>query len=258
MPTQSIDMANVTAASFNGSTVEQINLNGTGIWPPPVGVDVSTAFVNIGEFRVDDGAYTDTTSNYSVSEIQVAASGSKRLYVAHKSTAPTTWGGDAPIACIQVLNSAGTSVLHQYYFGNSGNPMGWTTTPDGYSAGSTGVSITPASASSYSYSNITDNASPDTFGLATSTGSSLTGAADGIASPTGPMLLGNATIPQSGGTYYAYREASGSGSNEACFMRGPVISWTSGMRVRIAYIIGNAIADTHKQEVDDTLFIGIS
>jgi len=36
MPTQSIDLTNVADATFNGSTVEQINLNGSGIWTKPV------------------------------------------------------------------------------------------------------------------------------------------------------------------------------------------------------------------------------
>ena len=35
MPVQSIDLSAVTDATFNGSTVEQINLNGTGVWTKP-------------------------------------------------------------------------------------------------------------------------------------------------------------------------------------------------------------------------------
>jgi hypothetical protein len=35
MPTQSIDLETVTEANFNGTAVEQINLNGTGIWTKP-------------------------------------------------------------------------------------------------------------------------------------------------------------------------------------------------------------------------------
>jgi len=36
MPTQSIDLSAVTEANFNGSAVEQINLNGAGVWTKPV------------------------------------------------------------------------------------------------------------------------------------------------------------------------------------------------------------------------------
>lgn len=35
MPTQSIDLSAVTETTFNGSDVEQINLNGSGIWTKP-------------------------------------------------------------------------------------------------------------------------------------------------------------------------------------------------------------------------------
>jgi hypothetical protein len=35
MPTQSIDLASAVVATFNGSAVEQINLNGAGIWTQP-------------------------------------------------------------------------------------------------------------------------------------------------------------------------------------------------------------------------------
>ena len=36
MPVQSIDLSGVTDATFNGSAVEQINLNGSGIWTKPL------------------------------------------------------------------------------------------------------------------------------------------------------------------------------------------------------------------------------
>jgi len=36
MPTQSIDLSGISAVNFNGSAVEQINLNGAGIWTKPV------------------------------------------------------------------------------------------------------------------------------------------------------------------------------------------------------------------------------
>jgi len=70
MPTQSISLGTVTDATFNGSTVEQINLNGTGIWTaPPQQTDLilgrqdgSGSYVN--QF---DGTYTPfyTASEFS-------------------------------------------------------------------------------------------------------------------------------------------------------------------------------------------------
>lgn len=257
MPTQNIDLANVTSISYNGSPVTEMVLNGTSIYPVNVatGTDVSSSFVSFGEFIVTDGL-GDTDSPYSVSEIQVDHSGSARLYIAHKSTAAPTYFSDAPIAAIQILDSAGTNVLHNYYFGANTN-QGWSTTTSRHIEGTTGLSSTPTAAGAYIYSAITTNVNASSFGLATTTASSGTGAIDGIASPTGPMTLGNATTAQASATYYIYNETSSpTGLNDAVYMRSPVISWTSGMRVRVAYIIGNHA--TNQQEVDDTLFMGIA
>ena len=219
-----------------------------------ISLDISSAFVNFGEFTVTDNA-SDTTSPYSVSELQVDHTGSARLYIAHKATAVTTFYSDAPIAAIQILDNAGTTVLYQYYFGGNTN-QGWAATFDAYGAGTNGINKTPTQMAAYSYGAIYTNSAVDTFGLASSTASSGTGAVDGIAAPSGPMTLGNATTAQSTNAYYVYRETTGSTLNEATFMRSPIIYWTNGMKVRVAYIIGNA--PFNAQEVDDTFFMGIA
>ena len=220
-----------------------------------ISLDISSAFVNFGEFIVADNA-ADTASPYSVSELQVDHTGSARLYIAHKVTSNTTFYSDAPIAAIQILDNAGTTVLYQYYFGVSPHNQGWATTPDGYAAGTNGINKTPTQIAAYGYSAISTNSTGDTFGLATSTASGGTGAVDGIASPSGPMTLGNATTAQASSTFYVYREASGSVLNEATYMRSPTISWTNGMKVRVAYIIGNS--SSNAQDVNDTFFMGIA
>ena len=219
-----------------------------------ISLDISSAFVSFGEFIVTDDAQ-NTTSAYSVSELQVDHTGSARLYIAHKTTTVTTYYSDAPIAAIQILDNAGTTVLYQYYFGGNTN-QGWDTTPDAYAAGATGISINPTSAAAYSYSAIGTNSYADAFGLATTTASQRTGAFDGIASPSGPMTLGEDTTAQALDTHYVYRESSGSVLNQATYMRSPIISWTTGMKVRVAYIIGNT--SLSPQEVDDTFFMGIA
>jgi hypothetical protein len=251
--------------SFNGSQTVSVDVGDLGMLQSIgnaitvnlvyiAGTDISSSFMSFGEYLVTDNA-GDTSSSYSVSEIQVSHDGDARLYIAHKTTASTTWKSDAPIAAIQILDSDGTTVLHQYYFGGETN-QGWETTPDGYAAGATGISTTPTEAASLSYSSITANATADTFGIAGQTGSATTGAANGIASPTGPMVLGEATTAQVPFTFFVYREASGSVLDQATYMRSPVISWTNGSRVRVAYIIGND--SSIPQETDDTLFMGIA
>ena len=229
--------------------------------PPPAPetiVGSTTQFVSFGQFRVEDNA-NDTSANYSVSEITFNTSGTKRIIIAHKTTANPTFYSDAPIACVQVLNSAGTSVIHQYWFGISNQPAGWQTSGNTNTIeGNPGISISPITAADLTYTNIVNSSSRDFYGMATSTGSSKTGAVDGIAQPSGPMTPGEAAIPQSFGTYYLYKETSGSTANEVTFIRSPAISWVSGQKVRVAYIIGNSSTASEQQTLDDTLFITLA
>ena len=73
------------------------------------------------------------------------------------------------------------------------------------------------------------------------------------------MTAGTAVIAQSGVKYYAYNETSGAGLYSQTFMRSPsYASWSSGMIVRIAYIIGNRSATgASRQNPADTLHLGI-
>lgn len=225
-----------------------------------LGEDLRNAFWPISEFVNADGL-NNTSSNYSVSEVQQSYSGAGRLYLIHKATGATTYYNDAPIACIQVLNSDGTVVNQQWWFGASNNGQGWATHTSEYNFGArgVGVNITPNQASSnYSYTtNVVNGAIADRFCLSTGTSSGSTGAADGIASPTGPMTLGEKTMSQSSGTYYMYRETSGAQVPFCSLCRSPSRTWTAGERIRIAYIIGN-ISTTNYYDPTDTFFVGIA
>jgi len=223
------------------------------------GEDLYNAFYSVAEFQNNDGA-SDTSSNYSVSEVQQNYSGTGRLYLIHKATGATSFYNDVPIACIQVLNASGTSINQQWWFGASNNGQGWTTNTAEYNFGAigSGVSITPSQAASYyTYTtNVVNGATADRFTLATSTGSSATGAVDGIAQPSSPMTLGEKTVSQSSNTYYMYRETSGGQVPFCCLCRSPSRTWTGGEIIRIAYIIGN-ISTANYYTPDDTLFLGI-
>ena len=224
------------------------------------GEDLSAAFFSVAEFQNNDGA-SDTSSNYSVSEIQSSYSGTGRLYLIHKATGATTFYNDAPVACIQVLNSAGTSVNEQWWFGTSNDGQGWTTHTAEYNFGAigTGINITPSqAASNYTYTtNVVDGQVADRFTLSSSTGSAQTGAVDGIAEPSGPMTLGEKTVAQSLNTFYMFRETSGAQIPFCTLCRSPSRTWTGGERIRIAYIIGN-VATANYYTPDDTFFFGIA
>ena len=223
------------------------------------GEDLYNAFYSVAEFQNNDGA-PDTSSNYSVSEVQQNYSGTGRLYLIHKATGATSFYNDAPIACIQVLNASGTSVNQQWWFGLSNNGQGWETHTIEYNFGAvgTGVNITPSqAASNYAYTiSVVNGATADRFTLATSTGSTATGAVDGIAQPSSPMTLGEKTMPQSLNTYYMYRETSGAVVPYCSLCRSPSRTWTGGEIIRIAYIIGN-VSTAGYYTPDDTFFLGI-
>lgn len=241
------------------ATSQNITINDTST-EPPTGEDLTSAFWSIAEFVNNDGA-SDTSSNYSVSEVQQDYSGTGRLYLIHKVTGSTTFYNDAPIACIQVLDPTGTSVNEQWWFGASNNGRGWQTHSAAYNFGgvTNGVNITPSqAATNYAYNfTVVNGTALDRFNLATSTGSNSTGAVDGIAEPTGPMALGEKTVPQSFNTYYMYRETSGSGFPFCALCRSPSRTWSSGEIIRIAYIIGN-ITTAGYYTPTDTFFVGIA
>ena len=225
----------------------------------PTGEDLRSAFWPISEFQNNDGL-NNTTSNYSVSEVQQNYTGTGSLYLIHKATGATTFYNDAPVACIQIVNSSGTSIVEQWWFGTSNDGKGWTTHTAEYNFGAigTGINITPATASTYSYvTSVVNGTTADRFSLVTSTGSASTGAADGIAEPTGPMTLGEQTVPQSLNTYYMYRETSGAQVPFCTLCRSPSRTWSAGERIRIAYIIGN-FASANYYTPTDTFFVGIA
>lgn len=225
----------------------------------PSGEDIRSAFWAISEYQNNDGQ-NNTTSNYSVSEVRQDYSGVGRLYLIHKATGASTFRNDAPVACIQVLNSSGTTVNEQWWFGSSNDGAGWRTFTTEISIGGVGSGITifPAQAANYTYNtSIVNCSTADRFCLASSTGSTQTGAADGIAEPSGPMTLGEETMAQSSGTYYMYRETSGGQVGYSCLCRSPSRTWTAGEIIRIAYIIGN-VASTNYYDEDDTFFVGIA
>lgn len=241
------------------SSTITINDTSTGI-DESQGFDLSAAFYPISQYVNSDGLQ-NTTKNYSVSEVQSGYSGTGSLYLIHKATGSTTFYNDAPVACIQILDSSGSTVTQQWWFGASGNGQGWTTSIIEVLIGGVGagITITPSQAStSYTYTtSVVNGAIADRFCLATTVTSAQTGAADGIAQPTGPMTLGEQAVPQAIDTYYMFRETSGAQVGYSCLCRSPSRTWTAGERIRIAYIIGN-VSTANYYNAADTFFVGIA
>ncbi len=221
------------------------------------GVNLRTSFHSVGVYTVSDGS-SNTTANYSVAEIQQNSSGAGRLYLIHKATHATNYYNDAEVACIQVLDSTGSTIKQNWWFGSNG--AGWATGTTGNPLGGAGagITITPTQAaalSSYA-SYIAPGSIANRFNLASYTASSGTGALDGIPNPSpSPMTIGQATMPQTVGYNYIYRETSGVAVQSSCVCRSPSITWAVGDRIRIAYIIGNQASG---YTPTDTFFLGIN
>lgn len=239
-----------------------INDTSTGT-PEPAGIDITSAFFEFSNRAIASNTYmggsADYNGPYDVAEVQQGSfSGSGRIYLAHKVTSPTTYYSDAPIAAVQLLSSSG-SVLQTWAFNTStgGSGSTWSSLNQQLSPYlTTGLPVAPTNMTSYSFTGMTTSSSTGRFSWATSTGSSFTGAADGIATPTGAMPVGNGTIAQSAGTYFMYRETSGSTLNSTVVCRSPLYTFSGGERIRIAHALTSNSANS--QNPDESLWVGVA
>lgn len=229
------------------------------------GIDITTSFYEISNRFIDSRAYMGSTADYNgpydVGEVQTNFTGSGRVYIGLKVTSsPNTFYSDVPIAGVQVLNSSGDSIIQSwiFYTSSGGTGSGWQTINSEISGSSTqGFPVTPATASGYSYQNITTSASRTRFAWATSTSSSDTGAADGISSSYNTTIapVGDAQISQSSSTYYAYRETSSSALYSGCVMRSPSITFSGGEKIRVIHALTGSA--TNPMDPDDTLYVAV-
>lgn len=243
------------------SSSVSINDTSTGT-PEPAGIDITSSFYEYSNRHIDSNIYMGTTADYTgpydVAEVQQSSfTGSGRIYLGHKATATTTYYNDAPIACVQILSSSNT-LLQTWVFNTStgGSGSGWQTYTSQSAAQTTGLPVTPSTVSGYTYTSISTSTNVGRFSWSTGTGSSYTGAADGIATPTVGMTVGNAVINQSAGTYYMFRETSGSTLNTTVFCRSPAFTFSGGEKIRIAHALTGL--STVPQNPDEALWIGIA
>lgn len=214
------------------------------------------------------GGINDYNGPYDVGEVATNFNGIGRVYIGHKVTAQSsTFYSDAPIAGIQILNSSGTTLLASWIFNTStgGSGSGWQTNTAQITGSSTqGFPVTPATASGYTYSNITTSTGVGQFTWATSTASSYTGAADGIGdtykliADGGSNTLapvGDAQISQTASTYYAFRETSGSALWSGAVMRSPTFTFNGGERIRVIHALTGYSVDP--QNPNDSLYVAV-
>jgi len=260
----------------------QLIHKGEDRWPPTVATftDPTLGFVEFSRRHIDSAAYmgnsNDYDGNYDVSDINVPStfSGSARLYIGHKVSIPigSTFRADVAIACIQILNAAGTTLLKSWNW--SGNThQGWenkqtTVEVTGVQAVSYPESLQVAAAATYG-SALTGTASRLSWSLASGTSSANTGAADGIStdysengvdSGIGTILPspGDAVVAQVANTFYIYREASNSTRFSGVTARSPAYTFSGSEIIRIAHCMPGGSGTSSAMNPDDTLYIGIA
>ena len=200
---------------------------------------------------------SDYTGAYDRYEIPVnnSTASYKRLYFGIKIGTSTTFYNDVCVAGIAVLNSSGT-VTHYDVFNSTSN-QGWETTLSN-------ITYTATSKPSlslvggYTYSPISTSNSTTRIGLATSTGSSNTGMADGIASGSTSFTQSSSLVSQSSGSYYLYREASGSTRYSFAFARRAssiLIPTNATIRIIAKFTTNSGMNGTF--DPNDILFVGL-
>mgnify|MGYP001226338223 FL=1 len=250
------------------SSAVTINDTSTGS-AEPQGIDITTSFYEISNrFLASDtymGNSNDYDGPYDVGEVQTNFSGSGRVYVGVKVTANTTYYNDIPIAGLQIRT--GATLLASWIFNTNsgGSGSGWQTYTSEITGSSTqGFPVSPLTASGYTYVNITTGTGTGNFTWATSTGSSNTGAEDGIgdtyklSGDGGSNTLatvGDAQISQTSSTYYAYRETSGSTQWSGTVMRSPAYTFSGGEYIRIIHAVTGP--NGNPMDPDDSLYIAV-
>lgn len=231
------------------------------IWSTATGTDATTAFREISNRVIIDNSSTDYTGAWDVASLQVNAIGSKRIYIALKVTASTTYYNDICIAGVQRISASGT-VLNSWIFNTTSGGTGstWQTTSGGKSGNSSllSSSYTPSSAASQSYGSINTGTTRDKMNWATQTGSSYTGALGGILTGsygTVQFPTGNSKISQDNSSYYAYREVSGSTRYSSTFFRGPPVTFNGTDTIKVVHLI--TTRSGQPVNVNDSIWLGV-
>tara|TARA_X000001388_G_scaffold74252_1_gene66955 strand:+ start:590 stop:1741 length:1152 start_codon:yes stop_codon:yes gene_type:complete len=223
-----------------------------------IGTDIRSAFYEISNRTIVDSSSGDYTLDYDVGEIQQAFGGSARVYVVLKCTTATTYRNDICIAAVQVLNSS--NVIQQTW-NFSVNNQSWEDNGTRIAGSSSLLSsyLTPSDVASYSgYAAITAGAGVNEINLASGTGSTYTGMADGIA-PTlvAVYSVGNGTVAQSSGANYIYGEVSGASRYSHVVARSPAHTFSAGDKIRVVHGVVTNPTESSTININDSIWIGI-
>lgn len=251
-----------------------------GRWPATVNSQVAgdptAGFLEVSLRHIDSDIYMGNTldydGNYDVTEVSIPStfSGSARIFLGIKISVASpgnTFLNDVPIAAIQILNSAGTSLLESFVWNNDSEGWQNLSTLQEISGSSTvGFPESLATSASRAFNtSVNSTVNAGRFGIASSTTSSNTGAAGGISTAykttanggSGTILpLGQATVAQVASNNYLYREASGSTRYSGVVCRSPAYTFSGSEKIRICHALTGY--SVYRMNADDTIYLGVA
>ena len=253
------------------SSAVTINDTSTGT-PEPVGIDITSSFYEISSRSIDSDTYMGDSSDYNgpydVAEVQTNFSGIGSVYIGHKATCPSSvYHSDCPIAGVQMIS--GSTLVASWIFNTSsgGSGSGWKTYTS-VIAGSPNqgtFNITPQTASGYTYTTIQSGQTTGRFTWTDATGSSNTGADNGIGDTYKLSAdggndtiagVGTAQIAQTSNTYYAFHETSSPINRHDCVvMRSPQYNFSGGEKIRVIHAL--TAPSSNRQDPDDSLYVAV-
>ena len=183
----------------------------------------------------------DDTTNFSVYVTPMPSSaGRGRIYIAVEATASPTFNNDVCIGAVQIASNNGTTLDHNFRMHEDGNT--WQ-----YASANTVGDDTISDISGYSWTNIANTTTSGRFNRFSSTGSSKTGAADGLDLASDYNIFSenslsdgnnNAVVAQSSSHHFIYSETSSVSNNAVIWTRSPEITLDdqdTGAKLVVAY-----------------------
>lgn len=274
--TESFQIKIINAPDGGGQTLvtsSAVTINDTSTGTPePLGVDITSSFYEISSRSIDSDTYMGNSDDYNgpydVAEVQTNFSGIGSVYIGHKATCPSSvYHSDCPIAGVQMIS--GSTLVASWIFNTSsgGSGSGWQTYTSviAGSANQGTFNITPQTASGYTYVNIAQGQTTGRFAWTNQTGSSNTGADNGIGDTYKLSAdggndtiagVGTAQIAQTSNTYYVFHETSSPINRHDCVvMRSPQYTFSGGEKIRVIHAL--TAPSSNRQDPDDSLYVAV-
>ena len=270
------NFSNVTSSSNTGgvwSIEDQYVLRNADRWTGANTYypDTTGERIDVSSNIITTTTSADNTADFSVVHVNMSSASQAlatgRIYLRIKVTASTTYYNDFCIGGIQLHSDDYSTLEQSWSFSHLADKNAWEipSTPNissAYANNGLETLTNVFDVGGQSWNASWSNSSPG-WTTATGTGSSRTGAADGIGTayssaaqaPSAPtsMEAPTSAIAQDSGTNYIFTETSGSGANVYYWIRSPEFTWSGvdDTNMAIAFHACTSTGSGGMQDVDD-------